>query len=48
MNSYAVRIELLEEAVRIQNRVMESAMEASNFWREKAMELMRRGGGNDS
>lgn len=36
------RIELLEEAVRIQNAVMERAMEASDFWRDKAMELLQR------
>lgn len=36
------RVELLEEAVRIQNRVVEGAMETAGFWRVKAMELLNR------
>ena len=31
------RVELLEEAVRIQNKVVEGSMEAANYWRERAM-----------
>ena len=34
------RIELLEEAIRIQNRVVEGSMEAANYWRDQAMKMM--------
>ena len=36
------RVELLEEAVRIQNRVVEGSMEAAGFWRAKTMYLLNR------
>lgn len=36
------RVELLEEAVRIQNKVVEGSMESANYWRLQAMMLMHR------
>ena len=43
-NLKALMEELLfrEEAVRIQNRVVEGSMEAAGFWRAKAMYLLNR------
>lgn len=31
------RVELLEDAVQIQNKVIDGSMEAANYWRERAM-----------
>ena len=36
------RVEVLEEAVRIQNKVTEGAMEAGNYWRAQAIKLLDR------
>lgn len=36
------RVELLEVAVEIQNKVTEGSMQAANYWRDEAMKLMDR------
>ena len=39
------RVALLQEAIRIQNRVTEGSMEAANYWRDQAMKLLNRQAG---
>lgn len=39
------RVALLQEAIRIQNRVTEGSMEAANYWRDQAMKLLNRRAG---